>query len=94
MNKMAIRNLLLLLFLTFNLNAGDYRYSWANIGDFGLGEIDNKLLIYNNDEVYFTSIPAFETYWKWYLLWFVVITCIVIFVRRKKRLNTRNNPYK
>jgi len=84
---MAIRNLLLLLFLTFNLNAGDYRYSWGNIGDFGLGEIDNKLLIYNNnDEVYFTSIPAFETYWKWYLLWFVVITGFVIFVRRKKKI--------
>ena len=90
--KKIIIYLIVNLFFSFYVLAGDYRYSWANIGDFGLGEIDNKLLIYNNDEVYFTSIPAFETYWKWYLLWFVVITGFVIFVRRKKRLNTISNP--
>ena len=76
--------LILLSILTLNLNAGDYRYDWANIGSFGLGEISNKLLIYCGDDVCFTSIPGFETYWKWYLFWFGIIACITIFICRKK----------
>jgi len=80
---MAIKSLFL-CFLTLNLNAGDYLYEWADIGHFGLGEINNKLLIYCGDDVCFTFIPTFETYWKWYLLWLVVIAFIVIFIRRKK----------
>ena len=73
-----------LIFLTLNLNAGDYRYEWANIGRFGLGEIDDKLLIYCGKEICITSIPAFESYWKWYLLWFVIIALVIVFVRKKK----------
>ena len=77
--------LILLSIFTLTLNAGDSRYNWANIGSFGLGEINNQLLIYCGDNVYFTSIPSFDTYWKWYFLWFGIIAWVLIFIRRKRK---------
>ena len=80
-----MKKLLILLFFTLNLNAGDSRYDWANIGSFGLGEINNQLLIYCGDDTCFTSIPGFETYWKWYFLWFGIIAWVLIFILRKRK---------
>jgi hypothetical protein len=78
--------LIIILSMSINLNAGDYRYDWANIGNFGLGEISNQLLIYCCDDTDITSIPAFETYWKWYFLGVIIIVFIIMLLTRKREL--------
>ena len=75
--------LITILCWSISLNAGDSRYDWADFGGFGLGEINNQLLIYCGDDICITPIPGFETYWKWYLLWSIASIFIILFIRKK-----------
>ena len=77
--------ILIILFSVY-LYAGDYRYEWANFGRFGLGEIDNQLIIYCGYDTCITHIPSFISYWKRYILGVIMIFFIVKFFKKKKSL--------
>jgi len=75
--------MVLLLFST-TLYAGDYRYEWADVGSFGLGEINNQLMLYYGDSNYITAIPAFGSYWKRYVVGLVILLVMIIMIKHKK----------
>ena len=76
--------LIVLLLFSTTLYAGDCRYEWANIGAFGLGDIDNWLIIYYGDSSYITAIPSFVSYWKRYVVGLVMMVVVIVMIKRKK----------
>ena len=76
--------LIVLLLVSTTLYAGDCRYPWADVGNFGLGEISNQFIIYYGESHYITAIPSFVSYWKRYVVGLIMMVVVIVMIKRKK----------